>query len=159
VAERGAPQGFDPLGRQLNVTARAVRGVLDAVLAEAGTTFSAWTVLAALHARGPVIQKDLARSLDMIGPSVVERIDQLEQAGLVIRSPVPQDRRASMITLTDRGRELSARLRGVMRDTEAALTDGLDPRDVQTTRDVLSHMAERARELRSPAERTRGSRG
>jgi MarR family transcriptional regulator, transcriptional regulator for hemolysin len=157
VAERDAAQGFDPLGRQLNVTARAVRGVLDAVLAEAGTTFSAWTVLAALHARGPVIQKDLARSLDMIGPSIVERVDQLEQAGLVLRSPVPQDRRASMITLTDRGRELADRLRGVMRDTEAALTDGLDPRDVQTTRDVLSHMAGRARELRSPAERTRGS--
>jgi MarR family transcriptional regulator, transcriptional regulator for hemolysin len=156
VPEPGAQPGFDPLGRQLNVTARAVRGVLDAVLAEAGTTFSAWTVLAALHARGPVIQKDLARSLDMIGPSLVERIDQLEEAGLVVRSPVPGDRRASLITLTDQGRELFARLRGVMRETEAALTGGLDPRDVQIARDVLSHIAEQARELRTSPERSAG---
>jgi MarR family transcriptional regulator, transcriptional regulator for hemolysin len=157
VADHGAQAGFDPLGRQLNVTARAVRGVLDAVLAEAGTTFSGWTVLAALHARGPVIQKDLARSLGMIGPSIVERIDQLEQAGLVVRSPVPEDRRASRVTLTDQGRELFGRLRGVMRETEAALTDGLDPRDVQTARDVLGHMAERARQLRASPEPTAGS--
>ena len=156
ASAEGAPDqprrpGFDPLGRQLNVTARAVRAVLDAVLAEAGTTFAGWTVLAALEARGPAIQKDLARSLDMIGPSVVERIDQLEQAGLVMRTPVPEDRRAALITLTDPGRELFGRLRGVMRETEAALTDGLDPHDVLIARDVLSRVAERARELRAQA--------
>lgn len=143
-----AALGFDPLGRQLNVAARAVRGVLDAVLAEAGTTFAGWTVLAALQARGPAIQKDLAKSLDMIGPSVVERIDQLEQAGLVVRSAVPGDRRASLITVTDQGRELFARLHEVMRTTEAALTEGLDQRDVQTARVVLAHITARARELR-----------
>jgi MarR family transcriptional regulator for hemolysin len=117
---------FDPLGRQINVTARATRALLDAVLAEADTTFSSWLVLAALNARGPAIQKDLARELDMIGPSVVERIDQLEAAGHVARSAVPGDRRA----------------------TEAALTAGLAASDVLTTRRVLTHIAERAKTLR-----------
>jgi len=144
--------GFEPLAGQINVAARATRGLLDAVLAEAGTTFSSWMVLAALSGRGPAIQKDLAKSLNMIGPSVVERIDQLETAGLVTRSPVPGDRRASLIDLTVEGRALIGRLRGVMRATEDALTDGLDPRDVQATRRVLAQVAERARALR--AERT-----
>jgi MarR family transcriptional regulator, transcriptional regulator for hemolysin len=144
--------GFEPLAGQINVAARATRGLLDAVLAEAGTTFSSWTVLAALSARGPAIQKDLAKSLNMIGPSVVERIDQLETAGLVTRSPVPGDRRASLIDLTSEGRALIGRLHGVMRATEDALTDGLAPRDVQATRRVLAQVAERARTLR--AERT-----
>jgi MarR family transcriptional regulator, transcriptional regulator for hemolysin len=143
-----AEQAFDPLGRQLNVTARAVRGVLDAALTEAGTTFASWTVLAALHAQGPVIQKELARSLDVIGPSVVERVDQLEQAGLVARSPVPGDRRATQVTLTAGGRELYERLHGVMRATERALTEGLDPADLATTRAVLARLADRARDLR-----------
>jgi MarR family transcriptional regulator, transcriptional regulator for hemolysin len=144
------PEGrFDPLGRQLNVAARATRSLLDSVLAEAGTTFSSWTVLAALSARGPIIQKDLAKSLDMIGPSIVERIDQLEESGLVIRSGVPADRRASLVSLTDDGRTLLARLEGVMRATETALTSGLDPRDVETARRVLTHVAEQARALRA----------
>jgi MarR family transcriptional regulator for hemolysin len=140
--------GFDPLGRQLNVAARATRSLLDAVLAEAGTTFAGWTVLAALNARGPVIQRDLARSLDMIGPSIVERIDQLEQSGLVTRSPVPEDRRASLVSLTDEGQALFARLHGVMRAAEAALTEGIDPHDLQIARTVLAQIADRARTLR-----------
>lgn len=141
--------GFEPLAGQINVAARATRGLLDAVLAQAGTTFSSWTVLAALNARGPVIQKDLAKSVNMIGPSIVERIDQLETAGLVVRSPVPGDRRASLVELTDEGKALIARLHSVMRATEDALTDGLDQHDVQTTRRVLAQVAERARTLRA----------
>ena len=141
--------GFDPISRQINVAARATRSLLDAVLAGGGTTFASWTVLAALNARGPVIQKDLARSLDMIGPSIVERIDQLEHAGLAARSAVPEDRRASLVSLTDEGRALFARLHDVMQATETALTDDLDPHEVQAARRVLTHIAERARTLRA----------
>ena len=141
--------GFVPLAGQINVAARATRGLLDAVLAEAGTTFSSWTVLAALGARGPAIQKDLAKSVNMIGPSIVERIDQLESAGLVVRSPVPEDRRASLVGLTDEGKALIDRLQGVMRATEDALTDGLGEDDVRTTRRVLAQVTERARALRA----------
>jgi MarR family transcriptional regulator for hemolysin len=147
-----AGTGFEPLAGQINIAARATRALLDAVLAQAGTTFSSWTVLAALNARGAAIQRDLAKSLNMIGPSVVERIDQLESAGLVTRSAVPGDRRASLVDLTGEGRALVARLHDVMRSTEVALTDGLDPVEVLATRRVLVQIAERARTLR--AERT-----
>jgi MarR family transcriptional regulator, transcriptional regulator for hemolysin len=140
---------FEPLAGQINMAARATRGLLDAVLAQAGTTFSSWTVLAALSARGPAIQKELAASLKMIGPSIVERIDQLESAGLVTRSPVPGDRRAALVGLTSEGRALISRLRGVMRATEDALTSGLDPDEIQVTRRVLAQVAERARTLRA----------
>jgi MarR family transcriptional regulator, transcriptional regulator for hemolysin len=148
MSSPGRGERFDPLGRQVNVAARATRGLLDAVLAESGTTFSGWTVLAALSAEGPIIQKDLAQSLDMIGPSIVERIDQLESAGLVARSSVPEDRRASLVSLTDEGRALFGQLREVMRQTEAALLQGLDPDDVQIARRVLGHVADQARALR-----------
>jgi MarR family transcriptional regulator for hemolysin len=149
VPSPGPEAGFEPLAGQINVAARATRGLLDAVLAAAGTTFSSWTVLAALSARGPAIQRDLAASLKMIGPSIVERIDQLESAGLVTRAPVPGDRRASLVELTADGKALIGRLQGVMRSTEDALTGGLDPREVEITRRVLAQVADRARTLRA----------
>jgi MarR family transcriptional regulator for hemolysin len=149
VPNPGPEAGFDPLAGQINIAARATRGLLDAVLAAAGTTFSSWTVLAALSDRGPAIQRDLAASVKMIGPSIVERIDQLETAGLVTRSAVPGDRRASLVELTADGKALIARLQGVMRSTEDALTSGLDPREVEVTRRVLAQVAERARTLRA----------
>jgi MarR family transcriptional regulator, transcriptional regulator for hemolysin len=141
--------GPEPLGRQIAVAGRAARSLLDDVLAEGGITFSSWTVLVALNARGPAIQKDLAKSLDMIGPSVVERIDRLESAGLVIRSPVPEDRRASLVSLTDQGKAVYARLHEVMRAVNDALLDGLDDKDIQATRRVLSYITERAKALRA----------
>jgi MarR family transcriptional regulator for hemolysin len=140
---------FDPIGRQVSVTARATRVLLDATLAGEGATFADWTVLAALNRRGPLVQKDLARSLDMIGPSMVERIDRLEKAGLVVRSPVPGDRRASLVSMTDKGRERFAALHNAMRSAEGSLTAGIDPTDLEVTQRVLAQVAERARVLRA----------
>ncbi|MGI8750946.1 MAG: MarR family winged helix-turn-helix transcriptional regulator [Acidimicrobiales bacterium] len=147
----------DPLGRQLNVAARATRSLLDSVLADTGTTFASWTVLIALTARGPTIQRDLAKALDMIGPSIVERIDDLESAGLVVRSSIPEDRRASLITLTKKGQLLFAQLQGIMEATEAALLSGLADSDIHATRRCLAHIAERARTLRADRLKVIGS--
>jgi MarR family transcriptional regulator, transcriptional regulator for hemolysin len=142
-------QRFDPIGRQVSVTARATRVLLDAALASEGATFADWTVLAALNARGPLVQKDLARSLNMIGPSMVERIDRLEKTGLVVRSPLPGDRRASLVSMTDTGRERFAALHDAMRSAEGALTAGIDPGDLEVTQRVLARVTERARWLRA----------
>lgn len=149
TSERASGKGFDPVGRQVNVTARATRVLLDAVLASAGATFADWTVLAALNARGPLVQKDLAKSLDMIGPSMVERIDRLEKAGLVVRSPVPGDRRASLVSMTDEGRVRFAALHEVMRATEGKLTAEIDQKDLDAALQVLARITERARSLRA----------
>lgn len=146
---RESPQTFDPIGQQVGVTARAMRGLLDGAMAAAGSTFADWTVLAALNARGPLVQKDLAKSLGMIGPSVVERIDRLERAGLVARSPVPGDRRASLVSMTEAGLERFGVLHEVLRSTESALTNGIDPSDLDTTLRVLGEITERARSLRA----------
>jgi MarR family transcriptional regulator for hemolysin len=153
--EEEAPQAFDAIGRQVGVTARAMRGLLDGAMAAAGSTFADWTVLAALNARGPLVQKDLAKSLGMIGPSVVERIDRLEKAGLVARSPVPGDRRASLVSMTEAGLERFGVLHEVLRSTETALTNGIDPSDLGTALRVLGQITERARLLREqqPASR------
>jgi hypothetical protein len=106
-------QTFDPIGRQVGVTARAMRVLLDGALATAGSTFADWT----------------------------------ERAGLVARSPVPGDRRASLVSMTDAGRERFGVLHDVLRSTEIALTDGIDPPDLETTLRVLAQIADRARSL------------
>lgn len=139
----------EPLGRQINVAAHATRSFLDAALAEAGLSFANWSVLAAVSEAGPLIQRELAQRLGMIGPSLVLRIDQLEALGFVRRVPVPGDRRASRVEPTAEGLTQFDAVATVMRATEAALTDGLDPADVDAARRVLSHVATRARQLRA----------
>src|SRR5258708_28137625 len=48
--EPGEPRGFDPIGRQVHLTARATRALLDPALATAGAPFAACTMLRTLNA-------------------------------------------------------------------------------------------------------------
>ena len=48
-------------------------------------------------------QAQLARRVAIEQPTMVRTIDRMERDGLVTRTPDPNDRRASRITLTDRG--------------------------------------------------------
>jgi DNA-binding MarR family transcriptional regulator len=66
-------------------------------------------VLATLRRSGPPYRlraSEFTRTL-MIGSSgATKRLDRLERAGLIERSPDPSDRRGTLIGLTDAGREL-----------------------------------------------------
>jgi MarR family transcriptional regulator, transcriptional regulator for hemolysin len=135
------------LGRQVNHAARAMRAVLDARLATAGTNFATWTVLFVLDAEGPIIQRELAARLEVEGPTLVRRIDQLESEGLVSRKESPGDRRATLVALTDEGRALFKRVRHAVSEIQAELVSGLAPEDVATTLRVLRYLTEKCRGL------------
>lgn len=66
-------------------------------------------VLATLRRAGEPFQlspKALTASLMLTSGGMTGRLDRLERAALVARSPDPTDRRGLVITLTERGREL-----------------------------------------------------
>lgn len=140
---------LDPIGRRISRAARAVRAVLDASLADAGFTFPAWSVLSELSLSGPRIQRELAERLDIGGPALVERLDQLERSGLVVRRPQPGDRRATRVELTAAGEQAVVRVAREMQGFEAQLLAGLDPSDVAAARRVLAHVTARAGEIRA----------
>jgi MarR family transcriptional regulator for hemolysin len=138
----------DTLGYQINLAARAMRGLLDARFAEQEATFADWVVLNVLATRGAQIQRDLAGTVDVEGPTMVRRLDQLEAAGLVERGPVARDRRATRVSLTEDGRRMYERLRDTVQRTGGDLLSGLDPQELATTQQVLRRLTERARALR-----------
>ncbi|WP_375274675.1 MarR family winged helix-turn-helix transcriptional regulator [Methylorubrum thiocyanatum] len=55
-------------------------------------------------------QNALAEAVGIEGPSLVRLLDQLEAAGLVTRKEDPTDRRAKVLSLTDTGRSVVARI-------------------------------------------------
>ncbi|GGN61488.1 MarR family transcriptional regulator [Actinoplanes lobatus] len=67
-------------------------------------------VLAALRRSGEPFQLSpgaLAASMMLSTGGTTARLDRLEKAGLVTRSPDPNDRRAILVRLTERGRALA----------------------------------------------------
>src|SRR5438105_12026168 len=66
---------------------------------------SAW-VLVQLDPEHAISQKELAARLRCNPSTVVDPTDRLEEKGLVIRRPQPNDRRINILTVTAEGRQL-----------------------------------------------------
>jgi DNA-binding MarR family transcriptional regulator len=79
------------------------------VFAPHGVSFGEYLVLAALRRAGPPYQMNptqLFGSVILSSGAMTNRLDGLEEMGLVGRLADPTDRRGRLVALTDRGREL-----------------------------------------------------
>jgi DNA-binding MarR family transcriptional regulator len=89
--------------------AREIEARLEPVYREHGLEPGWHDILATLRRHGPPFQlrpTDLTNASMLTSSGTTKRLDKLEQAGLIARSPDPDDRRGTLITLTDAGREL-----------------------------------------------------
>ncbi|MFZ5845806.1 MAG: MarR family winged helix-turn-helix transcriptional regulator [Actinomycetota bacterium] len=96
------------VGRLYRV-AKAAGDLATEAYARFGITRADFDVLATLRRAGAPYQLSpsaLTASLMLTSGGVTGRIDRLEKAGLVRRSPDPSDRRGQLVSLTDKGREL-----------------------------------------------------
>tara|TARA_R110002096_G_scaffold43174_10_gene116396 strand:+ start:2167 stop:2616 length:450 start_codon:yes stop_codon:yes gene_type:complete len=93
------------LGRQIAVVARLWRVELDRRLLPHNLSQARYVLLTLLvEASGPLAQSDLAEQAGIAGPTLVRQLDHLENAGLVQRRDVPDDRRVKHVCITTAGR-------------------------------------------------------
>jgi DNA-binding MarR family transcriptional regulator len=92
---------------------RRIAGLVERNLEEAfaplGLALGGFEVLAALRRAGPpyrLTPTDLYSSLLKSSGAITNRIDRLEEAGLVQRHPDPEDRRGILVRLTPKGKDL-----------------------------------------------------
>jgi DNA-binding MarR family transcriptional regulator len=81
-------------------------------LARDGLTVSRAAVLWQLRANGAMTQRSLADALRVSARTVTGLIDGLAGTGFVTREAHPTDRRATLVTFTERGRGLVDALEG-----------------------------------------------
>jgi DNA-binding MarR family transcriptional regulator len=103
-----AGQG-DELFWLLRTTLRNLRRDVRDQLAPLALTPSQHRLLRVVARSGePQRQTTLAAAMDVVPRSITSFVDDLEHAGLVERRPDPTDRRATLVALTDAGREMLA---------------------------------------------------
>ena len=89
--------------------AGALRPRLDETHEESGLQGESFDVLASLRRSGAPYQlspTQLYREMMLTSGAMTNRIDRLEEAGLVSRRPDPNDRRGTLVRLTRKGRAL-----------------------------------------------------
>jgi DNA-binding MarR family transcriptional regulator len=91
------------LDRVLELTVLLGRDMADS-LAGMGLTESRAHVVWQLQQRGPCTQATLAAGLHVTPRTITSLVDALVDTGFVTREPHPSDRRATLVTFTERGR-------------------------------------------------------
>ena len=92
----------------LRQAARRLTTYYDAALAPVGLRVSQFSILARLHRDGPRGIQALAAELVMDRTTLGRNIQPLERDGLLAAIPDPADRRARVLSITDRGAALVA---------------------------------------------------
>ncbi len=114
--------------RVSNIAGREIERVFEAHNLERGE----FDVLATLFRAGPPYEltpTDLYRQLLISSGGLTHRLNCLERAGLIVRTPSSDDKRSRRVRLAKSGRE---RVVAAYRDDlalESKLLDGLDPAD------------------------------
>ena len=119
-----------------------------AVSEELGLSFARIRALRRLAER-PQTLRALAAELTADPPYVTLIVDDLEELGLVKRTPHPDDRRAKLVQLTPAGRAAAARADAILDEPPAALRD-LPATDLATLLHVLGRL--QPHEVEKPAD-------
>lgn len=123
------------------VAARA-RGLVADALAAEGLKLMHHAVLAATAEYGPVAQAELGRRLAVDPKDMVGILNDLQQAGLVLRTPDPADRRKNAITVTAEGTAALTRCAALAEAANAELLASLTPDEQNQLMALLSRVHE-----------------
>ena len=74
-----------------------------------GLSMPQFSVMMQLHHRGNCAIGDISERFDITNAAASQLVDKLVQSGFIKREEDPQDRRAKMLNLTDKGRKLIQR--------------------------------------------------
>lgn len=117
----------DSLGLLLHEATRNVRKAFERRMEHIGLSSSQWRVMIVVTKCGQASQARLADHLDIEPISVSRMIDRLEAGGWVERRPDPQDRRAKIVTPTERAVAAHAVIRSLADEVYAEALAGLSP--------------------------------
>jgi DNA-binding MarR family transcriptional regulator len=119
---------------------RELEARLEPVYREHGLEHGWHDVLATLRRSGPPYRlraTEFTRTLMITSSGATKRLDRLEQAGLIARSPDPQDRRGTLIGLTPKGREMIDAVTEAHLANERRLLGALSPEEQSRLADLL----------------------
>ena len=128
------------------MAAKSARMLLERHLSQAGASFGNWTVLATLEGGGPMIQRVLAVSLGIEGPTLTRHLDRLEELGLIRRNRTGTDRRYGGSNSPKPGETLCHELDTIARTANDQMLTGFSDEETAQLKSMLQRLIRNAGE-------------
>lgn len=90
-----------------------------------------------LSRHGECLQKELATGLDLEPGTVSKLLNPLEDNGLITRSSIPGDKRATRISITDEGKRIYLLYSTYMEGLEQGMMQGFSEEQKEVLKDLL----------------------
>jgi MarR family transcriptional regulator, transcriptional regulator for hemolysin len=135
-----------PIGLQLQRTAKELGRAFDDALADAGGSGPVWLIVLSLKSGRATTQKELADAVGVKAATMTHHLDALERDGVVERVRDPANRRVLRPTLTKKGDELFERLREAAVAFDTRIRQGIGDEDEQRLRALLERLRANATE-------------
>lgn len=119
------------------------RNQLEAFFKSHGLQAGEFDVLATLRRAGApyaLTPTQLFGTLMVSSGGMTNRLDRLERAGLIVRTPNPEDRRGTLVSLTEQGLEMMNRLVPLHVENEARLLSALSREEQETLGRLLGKL-------------------
>lgn len=100
-----------------------------------------WSIVTQLSIKDGLTQQALADRFHKSKVAAFHLITKLEEQGLIVRRPNPEDGRSNLIHLTDKGREMVTTLVPLAQHNLDRALEGISSADVESARSVLFKMA------------------
>lgn len=132
----------EKLGPAFLLLGRLVQRRLEQALSSAGLglTPAQARVVVMLHFHGPLSQQSLAAHTDVDPSTLVSTLDVMEREGYARREKNPEDRRAYLVRLTERGERQVPRLFALWDEVEERLLAPLGDEERSRLHDSLSRL-------------------
>ena len=128
---------------RINGLRRRFSRMLDETLHDFDLSVGEWKVLTHLQLDGPPHRKSpgqLSRWAELSSGAMTNRLDRLEEAGLVRRLPDPDDRRGVLVELTDAGRAAWEQSVSAQAEKESLVAAALSAKEKQELNALLRRL-------------------
>jgi DNA-binding MarR family transcriptional regulator len=131
-----------------------VYATLEAALADQALTPPQYTALSLVRHHEPVSPADLSRMLGITAQSTGETVKALASRGLIIRAPIPNNKRSISLRLTDAGQLALSVADLIVAESERKFFSRLSPRAFQQLLEGIRVLRDDARPLSPPADKS-----
>jgi MarR family transcriptional regulator, transcriptional regulator for hemolysin len=125
----------------INYASRQVQKRFEKCLRPLGFGLAYVGIATELEKAGPLLQKDLAKYYEVEQPTMAALLTRMERDGVVSRKPHPEDKRASLISLTAKGRARLPEVKQKLVEEARQITDGLSNAEAKMLISLLKRVA------------------
>jgi DNA-binding MarR family transcriptional regulator len=128
---------------RIQILAKAFDRSLEETLTEHGLDHRSYHLLGRLRSYGPPYRRSpgqLATDMRLSSGAMTNRLDRMEEAGLIRRLPDPNDRRGTLIEPTEEGNATWDRTTGTQARREAMIASVLDASEKEELHNLLRRL-------------------